>query len=84
MVTAELKQIFLWLTSSGLQPGNLDELFSKGLEETLLRWGNRPPRPVCARCCVNLIYGSIESHRLTYAEVCGPRSEDGFVLPMAF
>ena len=75
---------FLWLTSAGLQLDNLDELFSKGVEETLLRWGNRPPHPVCARCCVNLICGSIESHHLTFAEVCGPRSEDGFVLPMAY
>jgi len=46
---------FLWLTSIGLQLENLDELFSKGIEETLLRWGNRPPSTVCARCCVNLI-----------------------------
>ena len=78
------KANFLWLTSSGLQPDSLDELFWKGAEETLLRWGNRKPHPVCARCCVNLICGSIESHRLTFAEVCGPRSEDGVVLPMAY
>lgn len=78
------KANFLWLACAGLQPDNLDELFSNGVEGTLLRWGNRPPHPVCARCCVNLICGSIESHHLTFAEVCSPRSEDGFVLPMAY
>lgn len=78
------KANFLWLTSAGLQLDNLDELFSNGVEETLLRWGNLPPHPVCASCCVKLICGSIESHHLTFAEVCGPRSEDGLVLPMAY
>ncbi len=75
---------FLWLTSSGLKLDNLDELFAKGIAETLLRWGNRPPHSVCGRCCVNLICESIQSQCLTFAEVCGPRSEDGFVLPMAY
>lgn len=75
---------FLWLTSTGLQLDNLDKLFSDGVEDTLFQWGNLPPHPVCARCCVNLICGSIESHHLMFLEVCGPRSEDGFVLPMAY
>ena len=78
------KANFLWLTSSGLRLDNLDELFNKGVEETLFRWGNRPPHPVCGRCCVNLICGSIDANSLTFAEVCGPHSEDGFVLPMAY
>jgi len=78
------KANFLWLTSGGLQRDNLDELFSKGIEETLLRWGNHQSHPVCARCCVNHICDSIETHRLTFAEVCSPRFEDGFVLPMGY
>ncbi len=75
---------FLWLTSSGLQPDKQDELFSKGIKEALFRWGNRPPHPVCARCCVNLICDSIEANRLTFLEVCSPRTEDGVVLPMGY
>jgi hypothetical protein len=78
------KANFLWLTSGGLRLENLHELFAKGVSETLLRWGNSPPQPVCGRCCVNFICGSIETRRITFAEVCGPRSEDGFVLPMAY
>jgi len=75
---------FLWIASSGLQPDKQDEFFSKGIEETLLRWGNRPPNPVCAHCCVSLIFSGIEAHGLTFLEVCGPRSEDGFVVPMGY
>jgi len=78
------KANFLWLTSSGLRPENLDELFAEGVSQTLLRWGNSSPHPACGACCVNLICGSIETRRLTFAEVCGPRSEDGVVLPMAY
>jgi len=78
------KANFLWLTSKGLQVDNQDRLFAEGVSETLLRWGNLPPFPVCARCCVNLICDGIESRSLTFLEVCGPLSEDGFVLPMAY
>ena len=78
------KANFLWLTSSGLGLENLDELLTKGVEETLLRWGNRSPQPVCGRCCVSFICSSIETHSLTFAEVCGPHFEDGFVLPMTY
>ena len=78
------KANFLWLTSSGLKLDNLDELFAKGVAEALLHWGNRTPHSFCGRCCVNLICESIQSQHLTFAEVCGPRSEDGFVLPMAY
>lgn len=78
------KANFLWLTSSGLQLNNQDKLFSEGLSETLLQWGNRPPYSVCGRCCVNLICESIENRGLMFVEVCGPRSEDGLVLPMAY
>ncbi len=75
---------FLWLSSSGLQPDRQQDLLSNGIEETLLRWGNRPPRSVCARCCVDLICGGIESRSLTFLEVCSPRSENGLVLPMGY
>jgi hypothetical protein len=78
------KANFLWLTSKGLRLESLDELFTAGVSKTLFRWGNNPPQPVCGRCCVNLICGSIEKNGLTFAEVCGPRSEDGFVAAMAY
>jgi len=78
------KANFLWLTSKGLEPKNLDELFAKGVAETLFHWGNPAPHSVCGRCCVDLIGESIEGQHLTFAELCGPHSEDGLVLPMAY
>jgi hypothetical protein len=75
---------FLWLTSNGLLENNAEKLFAEGVSSTLARWGNDPPCSVCARCCVDLICKSIERQRLVFLEVCGPRSEDGFVLPMAY
>jgi len=78
------KANFLWLTSSGLKLENLDELFAKGVTDTLFRWGNSPPHTLCGRCCVDLISESIQRRGLTFAEMCGPGSEDGFVLPMAY
>jgi hypothetical protein len=78
------KANFLWLTSNGLTEDNAENMFTEGVSETLLRWGNSPPCPVCGRCCVDLICKSIESQSLTFLEVCGPRSEDGFVLPMGY
>jgi hypothetical protein len=75
---------FLWLTSNGLQPNNQEKLFDEGLSETLFRWDNSLPRPVCGRCCVKLINSSIESRALTFLEVCGPHSDTGFVLPMGY
>jgi len=78
------KANFLWLTSNGLKEDNAENMFTEGVSETLLRWGNGPPCSVCGRCCVDLIWKSIESQSLTFLEVCGPRSEDGFVLPMGY
>jgi hypothetical protein len=78
------KASFLWITSQGLKLNNLDELFTKGVAETLFLWGNSQPQPVCCRCSVNLICDTIEKDGLTFAEVCGPRLEDGFVLPIAY
>jgi hypothetical protein len=78
------KATFLWLTSKGLRLERLDELFAEGVSKTLFRWGNNPPQPVCGRCCVDLICSSIEKNGLTFLEVCGPRSEDGFVLAMGY
>jgi hypothetical protein len=78
------KANFLWLTSKGLVANNAAKLFAEGVSETLLRWGNELPRSVCGRCCVDLVCQSIESQKLTFLEVCGPRSEDGFVVPMGY
>ncbi len=75
---------FLWLTSTGLRDDNAEKVFAEGVSETLLRWGNPAPDPVCGKCCVNLISTSIRSRHLTFIEVCGPRSEDGFVVPMGY
>ena len=79
------KAHFLWLTSNGLLENNAETIFAKGISETLLRRGkNSPPYSVCGLCCVDLICKSIEIQNLTFLEVCGPRSEDGFVLPMGY
>jgi len=78
------KANFLWLTSNGLTKDNAKNMFTKGVLETLLQWGNSLPYSVCGQCCVDLICKSIERQSLTFLEVCGPRSEDGFVLPMGY
>jgi hypothetical protein len=74
---------FLWVTSDGLRGDNVETVFAQGIAETLLRWGNSPASS-CARCCVELICQSLESRQLTFVEVCGPRAESGFVIPMGF
>jgi hypothetical protein len=78
------KANFLWVTSSGLRGDTAEMLFDQGIAETLLRWGNSSASSACARCCVSLICESIERQQLTSAEVCGSRSEDGFVVPMGY
>jgi len=75
---------FLWSTSQGLSASNFEEVFSEGLSPTLLRWGNAAPYPVCAGCCVNLILKTLEKRDLTFLEVCGPQSENGFVISMGY
>jgi hypothetical protein len=75
---------FLWVTSNGLRGDNAEMVFAQGIAETLLQWGNSSPSSICARCCVDFICQSMESKELTFAEVCGPRSEDGFVMPMGY
>ena len=75
---------FLWVTSNGLLPSTFARVFSEEPLLTLLRWGNDQPFPVCAPCCLALIKKSIEDHGLTFLEVCGPRSEDGVVIPMGY
>ena len=78
------KARFLWLTSKGLLPSNFSQILSDGLSQTLLRWGNDKPYPVCGQCCVASIVKTIESRSLTFLEVCAPRLEDGFVIPMGY
>ena len=75
---------YLWATSNGLVPSNFEKVLSEGLTETLLLWGNPRPVSLCGECCVRQIKKAIEDHRLSYYEVCGPRSEDGFVIPMGY
>jgi hypothetical protein len=75
---------FLWATSNGLVPSNFDKVLSEGLTETLSLWGNPRPVSLCTECCVRQITKAIDDHRLSYYEVCGPRSEDGFVIPMGY
>ena len=75
---------FLWMTSIGLMGTNFEAVLSGGLSQTLQVWGNPAPYVVCAGCCVNLIVQALEAHNLTFLEVCGPSSEDGFVISMGY
>lgn len=75
---------FLWVTSRGLAESTPQKLFAEGVAGTLLQWGNAPPGAVCGSCSVSLICKSIESQDLAFLEVCCPRLEDGFVVPMGY
>ena len=75
---------FLWETSNGLLPSTFTQVFSEGPSHALLQWGNDPPFSVCGPCCLTLIKKTIENRNLTFVEVCGPRSEDGAVIPMGY
>jgi len=74
----------LWMTSNGLPPSNFEEVLSKGASRTLLQWGNPRAISVCGKCCVKLIGEAMQDQALEFLEVCAPRSEDGFVMPMAY
>lgn len=75
---------YLWVSSKGLNPSTFEQVLSKGLSETLLRWGNSRPISLCSRCCVKSIAKAIEERKLTFLEVCSPRSADGIVIPMGY
>ena len=75
---------YLWVSSKGLNPSTFEQVLSNGLSETLLRWGNPRPMSLCSRCCVKSIAKTIEENRLTFLEVCSPRSANGFVIPMGY
>ena len=75
---------YLWVTSKGLNPSTFEQVLSSGLSETLLLWGNPRPVSLCSRCCVKSMAKAIEEHKLTFLEVCSPRSANGFVLPMGY
>lgn len=75
---------YLWVSSKGLNPSTFEQVLSNGLSKTLLRWGNPRPMSLCGRCCVKSIAKAIEEHRLTFLEVCSPRSANGFVIPMGY
>lgn len=83
-VRCDAEANFFWIESKGLSAENFPELFDEGFAQTLVPWGNQAPRAVCGRCCVDLIHKSMSSLQLTFLEVCGPREEDGFVLPMGY
>jgi hypothetical protein len=80
----ERQASFAWTTSRGLLGSNFEAVFSEGLSQTLLRWGNPEPYAVCAGCCVRQIVRTLEERDLRFLEVCGPRSEDGFVISMGY
>jgi hypothetical protein len=75
---------FLWVTAKGLLASNFEKVISDGPSHTLFRWGNAPPVPLCGQCCMKQTVGALESRGLNFIEVCGPRSENGFVIPMGY
>ena len=78
------KAHYFWVTSNGLNASNLEDVLSYGLQETLLRWGNARPVPLCAGCCVESVTKTIADRDLRFLEVCSPRFGDGFVIPMGY
>jgi len=75
---------YLWVASNGLNPATFEQVLSNGLSETLLRWGNPHPMSLCGRCCAKSVAKSIKERGLSFLEVCSPRSEDGYVIPMGY
>jgi hypothetical protein len=75
---------YLWVTSNGLLSSTFDQVFSEGPSQTILKWGNEQPVSLCGPCCLTLVKKAIESRGLTFLEVCGPRSEDGIIIPMGY
>ena len=80
----ESKAHYSWVTSNGLNATNFERVLSDGLQQTLLRWGNAGPIPLCAGCCVESITKAIADRGLRFHEVCSPCGGDGFVLPMGY
>ena len=80
----ERKASFLWTTSRGLLGSNFEAVFSEGFSQTLRIWGNPEPYPVCGACCARLIVQALEARNLSFLEICGPASEDGFVISMGY
>jgi hypothetical protein len=75
---------YLWVTSNGLLPSTFDQIFSEGLSQTIFKWGNQQPVSLCGPCCLAVVKKAIESRGLTFLEVCGPRSQDGIIIPMGY
>ena len=78
------KASYAWLESRGLNGENFGETLDNGLKNTLL---TQNPRPVslCAACCVRRVSNDLETKRLAYIEVSGPKgADDGFVVPMGY
>lgn len=75
---------YVWVGSKGMTEGNFGQVLERGLCTTLLPQ-NPTPVSLCARCCVRRIANALESKRLSYLEVCGPKGgSDGFVVPMGY
>jgi len=80
----EQTSTYLWVESQGLTADNWGEVIERGVSDTLLKWENPPPISMCAQCCVRHIDSTLQLRGMTYIEVCSPKDEDGFVLPMGY
>jgi hypothetical protein len=65
----------------GLLPPTFEQVFSEGPSQTIFKWR---PVSLCGPCCLAFVKKAIESRGLTVLEVCGPRSQDGIIIPMGY
>jgi hypothetical protein len=75
----------LWMQSQGLTIETFDDVLEKGLEQTLLTWGNPAGEPLCGTCTAKRIGKRLQSGDLEFFEICSPHdAQEGFVLPTAY
>ncbi len=78
------KASILWVNSRGLSLETFAEVLEKGLQQSLLAWGNPAPIPLCGACVAKRIGECLRSGGPSFFEVCSPHGEQqGMVLPMA-
>jgi hypothetical protein len=74
---------YLWVESAGLDAKTFTQVLDDGISVTLLK-ENPPPVSLCGKCAVEHIAKSIEKKNIRYLEVCPPKGETGFVIPMGY
>lgn len=75
----------LWFESGGLSLDTFEQVLEKGLQPTILVWGNPPPLPLCGKCTAERICKALQANGMEFFEICSPHdTQEGIVLPMAY